>query len=128
MIGMYVFHYLFLLLTFYDSADNFILSPTDRAEIVKSVRMQTGTGCAFYVELWDQRLRGESRESKKHGRIPEPQMSSGTLHCVALVRADVSGENITYNFGIPQGDRTPQLQNRLGKCGMKFLELAVFGR
>jgi hypothetical protein len=65
MIGTYVIRYFLLLFLFCDSADNFIFSAADRAEIVKSVKIQSGTGCVFCVELWDQRLRGEFRKSKK---------------------------------------------------------------
>jgi hypothetical protein len=63
-IGTYAIRYILLLFLFCDSADNFVFSAADRAEIVKSVKIQSETGCIFYAELWGQRLRGEFGKSK----------------------------------------------------------------
>jgi hypothetical protein len=69
MIGTYVIGYFLRLFLFCDSAENLIFSAADRAEIVRSVKIQSGTGCVFYVELWDQRLRGEFRKVRKVNRF-----------------------------------------------------------
>jgi hypothetical protein len=76
MIGTYIFRYHLLLFLLCDSSDSFIFSAADRAEIVKSVKVQSGTGCVFYIEFWDQNERGEFRKSKK--REPNPELFSET--------------------------------------------------
>lgn len=85
MFGMHVFRFLFILFSFSVRADSFIFSTSEIAEIVRSVKIRSGNGCVFYVELWDQRLRGEFRKSKKIEPITELFSELAFLHLMVVV-------------------------------------------